>query len=98
MHCNHCIRSNELTLQAVAGWVDITGCPRQERLAVGGYPASSLWGAHVAFIALASLFEKEVDEQREIEVDCFTILLSAIEAMSGLAASTRIYATRSLTI
>lgn len=79
MHCDRCIPPNELELQAVAGWIDVTGCPQQDGLPIGGYPASFLCGAHVAFIALAGLFEKETGVQASIKVDCKPILVSALE-------------------
>lgn len=70
----------EATLQAVAGWMDLTGCPQRDGLKIGGYPASFLIGAHVAFSALAGLFEKSWQESgRFIKVDSLAVLLSALE-------------------
>lgn len=70
----------EELLQAVAGWMDLTGCPERDGLKIGGYPASFLSGAHVAFIALAGLFEKSWQASgRFIKVDILAVLLSALE-------------------
>ncbi|MGM9943844.1 MAG: CoA transferase [Lysinibacillus sp.] len=73
----------EEALQATAGWIHLTGCPQRKGLKIGGYPASFLCGAHIVFIALAGLLERNWQGHgRFIKVDSHVILLHALEGAS----------------
>ena len=70
----------EQALQAMGGWMDLTGEPSQSPLVIGGYPASYLVGAHTATAGLFALLEKKWTGQgRLVQVQALTIAVSALE-------------------
>lgn len=70
----------EYALQAMGGWMDLTGEPSQPPLAIGGYPASYLVGAHTATAGLFALLEKKwTGRGRFVQVQALTVAVSALE-------------------
>lgn len=67
-------------LQAMGGWMELTGEPTKQPLAIGGYPASYLVGAHAATAGLLALLEKKwTGRGRFVNVQALSIAVSALE-------------------
>lgn len=72
--------ADESSLQAFAGWSELTGEPDREPLVIGGFPASYLIGAHAATAGLTGLLERKWTKKAKlIELNVTNILLSALE-------------------
>src|SRR5699024_4611706 len=77
---NELKEDEESSLQAFAGWTELTGDPESEPLIIGGSPASYLIGAHAATAGLASLLEKKWTKKgRIVDINIANILMSALE-------------------
>ncbi|GHH96777.1 CoA transferase [Neobacillus kokaensis] len=79
----------EHALQALGGWMDLTGDPNFPPLAVGGYSAAYLVGAHAAAAGLLALLERGwTGKPRLVQIQALTIAVSALEgAFSTFLAS-----------
>src|SRR5699024_6230593 len=71
------IEDEEQDLQARYSWAALTGEEQDEGLFIGGQPATSLLGAHIASAALFALLN---GVERKIDIDVNTIMISALEA------------------
>src|SRR5699024_6004420 len=70
----------EQTLQAMGGWMELTGSPGSSPLAIGGYPATYLVGAHAATAGLLALMERGWTKQGGlITIDALSIVVSGLE-------------------
>ena len=70
----------EYALQAIGGWMALTGDPGNIPLQVGGYAASYLVGAHAATAGLMALLEREwTDRGRLVQINGHSIVVSALE-------------------
>lgn len=67
-------------LQAVGGWMSLTGHPEKAPLRLGGNPAAYLVGAHAATAGLLAILERTWREKgRIVYVDALTVVVSALE-------------------
>ncbi len=81
----------EEDLQALGGWMELTGDPENKPLKVGGHPATGLIGAHTATGGLLALVEKKnTSRGRIVEISVPTILGSALEGVYTTYANTGI--------
>ena len=72
----------ERDLQAIGGWMELTGDPNKVPLNVGGHPASCLIGAHAATGGLIALAEKQsTGRGRLVDISASTILAGALEGV-----------------
>src|SRR5699024_8914015 len=70
----------EQALQAMGGWMELTGSPESSPLAIGGYPATYLVGAHAATAGLLALVERGWTKQGGlITIDALSIVVSGLE-------------------
>ncbi|MGM9922747.1 MAG: CoA transferase [Bacillus sp. (in: firmicutes)] len=71
----------EDALQAIGGWMELTGDPKKSPLAIGGYPASCLVGAHAAAAGIIALNLNRDNKKnsRFIRIDALSIVVSALE-------------------
>lgn len=73
-------KDEEHALQAMGGWMDLTGEPSRPPLVIGGFPASYLVGAHAATAGLLAFLEKKWTARgRLVKVQALTIVVSALE-------------------
>lgn len=76
LQIGNALDSTEEVLQAVHGWSALTGHPDEAGLVIGGSPASVVIGAHVAFLAMAALYN---DVTAPVTVYAEDVLTSALE-------------------
>lgn len=70
----------EAVLQALSGWMELTGDPDRPPLTIGGRPAVYLVGAHAATAGMLALLEREWSRYgRLIEIHAMTVAASALE-------------------
>lgn len=70
----------EQTLQAIGGWMELTGSPHKSPLSIGGRPATSIVGAHVATAGMLALVERKWNKQKELLTVCaLTVIVSGLE-------------------
>ncbi|MGE7603031.1 CoA transferase [Peribacillus sp. NPDC097675] len=83
-------------LQALGGWMDLTGEPSGPPLAIGGYPASYLVGAHAATAGLLAFLEKTwTGRERLVKVQALSIAVSALEGVYSNYISTGVSRSKS---
>ncbi|HEY9577208.1 MAG TPA: CoA transferase [Pseudobacillus sp.] len=70
----------EAGLQAIGGWMALTGDPERPPLTVGGEPACCLVGAHAAAAGMLALVERAWTARgRFVQVNTLTVIVSALE-------------------
>ena len=69
----------EYTIQAMAGWMELTGHPDLPPLQVGGYPSSHLVGAHAAAGGLLAILTLQQNKRHIVQIDALTVAVSALE-------------------
>lgn len=69
----------EYTLQAMGGWMELTGHPELPPLQVGGYSASHLVGAHAAAGGLLAALTLQRNKKHIVQINALTIVVSALE-------------------
>lgn len=72
--------NEEKELQARYSWASLTGEPTEDPLFIGGSPAISLIGAHVASASLSSFIN---GERKPIKININNIMISALEGAYG---------------
>ncbi|MFS0574293.1 CoA transferase [Sporosarcina sp. 179-K 3D1 HS] len=68
----------EHALQEWGGWTSLTGDPHRSPLYIGGFPATSLVGAHTA---AATMFAWLEQKKGFVQVDALTVVVSALEGV-----------------
>ncbi|MBD3107339.1 CoA transferase [Bacillus sp. AGMB 02131] len=69
----------EYALQAMGGWMELTGNPELKPLQVGGYPASYLVGAHAAAGGLLAHLTLRPNKKHLVQINALTVVVSALE-------------------
>ncbi|WP_342514589.1 CoA transferase [Sporosarcina sp. FSL K6-1522] len=70
----------EHALQALGGWMTLTGDAQKKPLQVGGHPAAYLVGAHAATAGMMALLENRWTEKgRLVQINSLAIVVSALE-------------------
>ena len=69
----------EYTLQAMGGWMELTGHPELPPLQVGGYSSSHLVGAHAAAGGLVAILTLQQNKRHIVQIDALTVTVSALE-------------------
>jgi len=72
-------REEEYTLQAMGGWMELTGHPELEPLQVGGYCSSHLVGAHAATGGLLATLTLQKNKKHIVQINVLTVVVSALE-------------------
>ncbi|MCH6267273.1 CoA transferase [Neobacillus citreus] len=81
----------EYALQALGGWMSLTGAPDFPPMNVGGYPAAYLVGAHAATAGLLGLVERGWSGKgRFVQIHALTIAVSALEGAFSTCLATGI--------
>ncbi|WP_042348698.1 CoA transferase [Bacillus massiliigorillae] len=69
----------EDSLQAVSGWMELTGSPDRTPLQVGGSSATSIIGAHAATAGLLALVTMEHQQNQIVQINALSICVSTLE-------------------
>lgn len=69
----------EYTLQAMGGWMELTGHPELLPLQVGGCSASHLVGAHAAAGGLLAVLTLQQNKKHIVQINALTVAVSALE-------------------
>lgn len=86
----------EHTLQALGGWMELTGDPEKPPLTVGGYSAAYLVGVHAATAGLLAIIEKFwTGKGRLININALAITVSALEGAYSTFLETGVSRSRS---
>ncbi|SEN04185.1 Crotonobetainyl-CoA:carnitine CoA-transferase CaiB [Mesobacillus persicus] len=83
------LQEEEASLQALGGWMELTGDPLGKPLLIGGHPATCLVGVHAATAGLLVSIESSWNGKGKfVEVDALTVMVSALEGAFSTFLST----------